>query len=107
MSLRDAKGLLAVTAPLSFHAVLAKVVITIITFFFTEVVIITIFIIFVMINHEGDCDRKEDCQGNLVCGKDNCEVGEWFDDTDDCCADIGKILVRYWQDIGKILARYW
>ena len=38
---------------------------------------------------EGDCDSKEDCQGNLVCGKDNCER-EWFDEDDDCCADIGS-----------------
>jgi len=37
---------------------------------------------------EGDCDSKEDCQGNLVCGKDNCEA-EWFNEDTDCCADIG------------------
>ena len=40
---------------------------------------------------KGDCDSKEDCQGNLICGKDNCE-GEWFEDDDDCCVDIGIIL---------------
>ena len=37
---------------------------------------------------KGDCDSKEDCQGDLVCGKDNCE-GELFEDDDDCCVDIG------------------
>merc|ERR1712072_1150613 len=32
----------------------------------------------------GDCDTDHHCQGRLICGDDNCDVGAGFDD-DDCC----------------------
>ena len=31
----------------------------------------------------GDCDRDEDCVGDLVCGVDNC--GPSFSSIEDCC----------------------
>ena len=35
---------------------------------------------------EGDCNHDRDCQGLLVCGKDNCGgSGGLWDGTDDCC----------------------
>jgi len=36
---------------------------------------------------EGDCDKDEDCQDGLICGKNNCsnKSGEEWDDSDDCC----------------------
>jgi len=59
--------------------------------------------------NEGDCDSKEDCQGDLVCGKDNCE-GELFEDDDDCCVDIGAGCVNstqcYHQDLDPIGENY-
>ena len=33
--------------------------------------------------NQGDCDRSYQCQGNLVCGKDNC--GKGFPRSADCC----------------------
>ncbi len=33
---------------------------------------------------EGDCDNDDHCEGDLVCGKNNC-VGDTFEDADDCC----------------------
>ena len=37
----------------------------------------------------GDCDTDADCQGNLVCGTENCPNSSLysFDSTDDCCQD--------------------
>ena len=32
---------------------------------------------------EGDCDRDEDCDGNYICGTNNC--GSPFPDSHDCC----------------------
>ena len=37
---------------------------------------------------DGDCDRDSDCEGDLVCGYDNCPWG----DRDDCCMEPGKPL---------------
>ena len=37
---------------------------------------------------DGDCDRDSDCEGDLVCGRDNCPWG----DRDDCCMEPGKPL---------------
>ena len=35
---------------------------------------------------EGDCQRDEDCEGTLQCGKDNCGLsGGLWDAEDDCC----------------------
>jgi len=36
---------------------------------------------------EGDCDDDNDCQGDLVCGQNNCQrgVGGNFEGDDDCC----------------------
>ena len=95
---------MAAIAHLSFPVVLAKVV----TITITITITITTFVLDEGGHHhchlrhlhhphahlvlgEGDCDSKEDCQGNLVCGKDNCE-GEWFEEDDDCCIDIGNNL---------------
>ena len=33
--------------------------------------------------NEGDCDENSDCQGNLICGKDNCQPP--FPLSADCC----------------------
>jgi len=38
--------------------------------------------------NEGDCDKDHDCVDGLACGEDNC-VGDSFQDTDDCCEDLG------------------
>jgi len=42
------------------------------------------------LEHMGDCDNDNDCEGSLICGTDNCysdirPAGSDFDDTDDCC----------------------
>ena len=34
---------------------------------------------------QGDCDRNEDCVGNLICGVDNC--GPSFSSIENCCFD--------------------
>jgi len=35
---------------------------------------------------EGDCDVDNDCNGNLVCGNNNCKAfGSFFHEKDDCC----------------------
>ena len=36
---------------------------------------------------EGDCDHYTDCEGRLICGKDNCASGP---KGMDCCTDDGK-----------------
>ena len=33
--------------------------------------------------NQGDCDENSECQGDLVCGKDNCPAP--FPSTADCC----------------------
>lgn len=37
--------------------------------------------------NQGDCDADPDCQGNLICGEDNCNlVGSGFPSNSyDCC----------------------
>ena len=98
-SLRLANRLTAAAARPDFHVVLTKVdiVINIITSGLGEVDHHHCHLHHLLPHHvhlvlcKGDCDSKEDCQGNLICGKDNCE-GEWFEDDDDCCVDIGIIL---------------
>ena len=32
---------------------------------------------------EGDCDKDEECEGNLICGKNNCKSHFSYDA--DCC----------------------
>ena len=36
---------------------------------------------------EGDCDKDEDCFGNLKCGTDNCDASLGFTKSTDCCYD--------------------
>lgn len=36
---------------------------------------------------EGDCDDDAECEGELVCGINNCA----WNSTDDCCANPGKL----------------
>ena len=33
---------------------------------------------------KGDCDSDSECEGDLLCGANNC-VGPLFDSQDDCC----------------------
>ena len=41
------------------------------------------------VDGEGDCDNDNDCEGNLVCGVDNCDrANPAFDSTDDCCFSL-------------------
>ena len=35
--------------------------------------------------NEGDCDLDEECQGDLVCGSNNCLESHGFDSEIDCC----------------------
>ena len=37
---------------------------------------------------EGDCDDDAECEGELVCGINNCA---WNSTFDDCCANPGKL----------------
>jgi len=48
--------------------------------------------------NEGDCDKDEDCKGELKCGDDNCPGRKFFcfsescySKTDDCCVQAGEI----------------
>merc|ERR1712106_808107 len=35
---------------------------------------------------EGDCEQDNDCNGDLVCGNNNCKAfGSFFHPKDDCC----------------------
>ena len=37
---------------------------------------------------EGDCENDSDCNGNLVCGNNNCkQFGSIFHEKDDCCVE--------------------
>ena len=37
---------------------------------------------------DGDCDTHEECEGELMCGNNNCGTeGELFDAGDDCCRE--------------------
>ena len=44
---------------------------------------------------EGDCDTNDQCEGNLICGIDNCQAmnpNKNFDTYADCCYDPSKHL---------------
>ena len=44
---------------------------------------------------EGDCDSNYQCEGNLICGTDNCQAMypyKNFDTYADCCYDPSKPL---------------
>ena len=42
--------------------------------------------------NEGDCDHKSECQGNLICGKNNCRAP--FPSGADCCeSPFGKVVI--------------
>ena len=42
---------------------------------------------------EGGCSADSDCQGDLVCGKDNCQLFNASSDASmDCC--IGKVWIK-------------
>merc|ERR1719309_1325846 len=45
---------------------------------------------------EGDCDRDDQCSGNLTCGIDNCDRNSMpsFDSTDDCCQRPAEEFMR-------------
>ena len=38
---------------------------------------------------EGDCDSDSDCNGNLICGGDNCQSidSDWAASDFDCCME--------------------
>ena len=36
---------------------------------------------------DGDCDSDAECQGDLICGSDNCDTSLGFDNDWDCCYD--------------------
>ena len=42
---------------------------------------------------EGDCDNDSDCNGNLVCGTDNCDMftTAWPDSAFDCCTTGNRL----------------
>merc|ERR1719412_1331421 len=46
--------------------------------------------------NEGDCDSDVDCEGDLVCGTDNCN-GPNFDSEDDCCTEKSEELEKFEQ----------
>ena len=39
---------------------------------------------------EGDCDTDDDCLGSLVCGKQNCGSGFFWNSTDCCTTLVGR-----------------
>ena len=41
---------------------------------------------------QGDCDADEDCLGNLVCGRQNCGPGFFWNSTDCCTTLVGTYL---------------
>merc|ERR1711953_235784 len=45
---------------------------------------------------EGDCDRDDQCSGDLTCGIDNCDRKSMpsFDSTDDCCQRPAEEFMR-------------
>ena len=38
---------------------------------------------------QGDCDTDSECEGNLVCGTDNCDQTQFLWSGADCCKDWG------------------
>ena len=56
---------------------------------------------------EGDCDSHSDCEGDLLCGSNNCnQQNPGYDPTDDCCYDpttiAGTIVVDRTIDAGPL-----
>ena len=51
---------------------------------------------------QGDCDKDDECSGDLVCGRDNCGV-EYKSATADCCQFRGNknISRSYMQKLRK------
>merc|ERR1712055_99838 len=52
---------------------------------------------------EGDCDRDDQCSGNLTCGIDNCDRKSMpsFDSTDDCCQRPAEEFTRPGTEVGS------
>ena len=42
---------------------------------------------------KGDCDNDSECQGNLVCGLDNCNTALGFASDMDCCIVKGNFVI--------------
>ena len=42
---------------------------------------------------QGDCDKDEDCLGNLVCGRQNCGPGFFWNSTDCCTTLVGMFCL--------------
>ena len=42
---------------------------------------------------EGHCDSHDECQGNLICGYDNCPTSLGFDPETDCCYDNSQSVI--------------
>ena len=40
---------------------------------------------------QGDCDKDEDCLGNLVCGRQNCGPDFFWNSTDCCTTLVGML----------------
>ena len=43
---------------------------------------------------EGDCDNDEECEGDLKCGKNNCEFSYYSERADCCMNSTTKGLVE-------------
>ena len=39
---------------------------------------------------QGDCDKNDDCLGNLLCGDNNCNRQLGFSASNDCCYDPNR-----------------
>ena len=58
---------------------------------------------------EGDCDGNRECQSGLKCGYNNC-VGSQYDETDDCCVEMGikfNNLFKAWRNLLTLLAKHY
>ena len=42
---------------------------------------------------EGDCDKDEECEGNLICGKNNCKSHFSYDA--DCCYEPKEVHCKW------------
>merc|ERR1719402_677192 len=55
--------------------------------------------------NEGDCDDDDDCERDLLCGKDNCpSEGFMWNSADDCCykSEWAQLSTAYcWTDCDK------
>ena len=41
---------------------------------------------------QGDCDSDSDCEGDLVCGTNNCQKYGFLNADYDCCAPAGRVI---------------